>query len=174
MPEQVPQTFGSTIRLANRFAESDICQITRSHLRFGCAQDGGQCREIYWSHDLTCPVSTGQLAAGGSRGSASGLRPDLRRCHAAALRSSRRRGARFGPAEPRGRCLSGRAGTSRTAPQRACQGESGPFCDQDSVSADAECCVVVQVSPAPALEVAEPDLLFQFEIVGFDPPLDFR
>src|SRR2546428_1373652 len=45
-----------------------------------------------------------------------------------------------------------------------------PLRGQERVRGDAERRVMMEASPAAALEVIEPELVFQFLIVAFDPP----
>ena len=54
-------------------------------------------------------------------------------------------------------------------------GKSGSLCDEEAVSCNAKCGVVVKTSPTPPLEMARfkkigPDFLLQFEIIAFDAP----
>ena len=49
---------------------------------------------------------------------------------------------------------------------RSAGGNRLPLGDQEAIGGDAQCCVVMEAAPAAPFEMAEPDLLFEFLIVG--------
>src|SRR3989304_816891 len=53
-------------------------------------------------------------------------------------------------------------------------GKSGPLGHQEGVGGNAQRGMMVKASPASAFEMAEADLLLQFEIIALDAPAKFR
>src|SRR6202008_3215797 len=82
-----------------------------------------------------------------------------------------------------GTCRSGRSGRAPRAPSfgnckrrdipgatRFAGGKSAPLRDEEAVGGDAHRGVVVEADPSSALEVAEPDLLFELLVIWLDAP----
>src|SRR6202008_4842960 len=51
-----------------------------------------------------------------------------------------------------------------------CGGNRFSLRDQESVSGDAQCCVMVKAAPTPALEVTKANLLFEVVVVALNAP----
>lgn len=55
----------------------------------------------------------------------------------------------------------------------ALRGNRLPLGDEESISGDAEACMMMEASPATPLVMAEPEFLFEFLIVALDAPAQF-